>query len=75
MEFGKIQTLDKFSAYSTFFHEFYIQTVISCIQPKCIEDKRSLSINSYSFSNKTKIAYFIYIEMRCTVYIFQIHNP
>lgn len=73
MEFGKIQTLDKFSAYSTFFHEFYIQTVISCIQPKCIEDKRSLSINS--FSNKTKIAYFIYIEMQCTVYIFQIHNP
>lgn len=73
MEFGKIQTLDKFSTYSTFFHEFYIQTVISCIQPKCIEDKRSLSINS--FSNKTKIAYFIYIEMQCTVYIFQIHNP
>lgn len=68
MEFGKIQTLDKFSAYSTFSREFY--TVISCIQPKCIKDKRSLSINFYSFNNKTRIAYFIYIEMRYTVRLY-----
>lgn len=74
MEFGKIDTRQILCILYIFPRILYnklLYPVHNINAPHMyVEDKRSLSINFYSFNNKRKIAYFIYIEMRYTVHLY-----